>query len=150
MLIVLFINQHWPLIFGSSTKLLRAFHTRPHWPSSCFPPQFVISNGFLATPRVVSVWLVGCLISYTVVYTLLKRARSSIPEVPVSRSCAFLPHSASVPSPVLSGQQCIHSVGRLEWHLCPEWPAKGVRGHRRRTEGVQRPRHHPLHTKDGG
>lgn len=88
MLIVLFINQRSPLIFfwEQCKAAESAFRTSSRWPSSCLPPQFVIFNGFLATPRVVSVWLVGWLISYTVVYTLQKAPHSSILEVPVSRS----------------------------------------------------------------
>lgn len=88
MLIVLFITQHSPLIFESSAELLRA-----HVPLAVLllPHGFVIFNGFLATPRVVSIWLVAWLISYTVVYTLRKAPCSSIPEVPVSRSGVFPP-----------------------------------------------------------
>lgn len=62
-----------------------AFHTCSDWLSSCLPHQFIIFSGFLATPRVVSVWLVGWLIPYIVVYTLLKAPCASIHKFPFLR-----------------------------------------------------------------
>lgn len=112
-LIVLFIKQRSPLI-GSSQSCWDCI-SHMFWLAVFLPPaQFIIFNGFLATPRVVSVWLGGWF--HTVLFTLFLKH----PVHPSTSShfydLCFAPHRASVPSPVFSGQRWIHSVCQL-----PSW-----------------------------